>query len=74
MSLKYCHECNRNIDLDIEEHFEHFQLNNNGGKKMANEGRTGVEDTIAEPKEEVKEEEKTEESESSETSEEKKEE
>lgn len=73
MSLKYCHKCNKNIDLDIEEHFEHFQLNNNGGKIKMTEGRTGVEDTIAEPKEEVKEEEKKEESESSETPEEKKE-
>ena len=30
MSMEYCHECDKMIDLDYDEHFEHFdtELNN----------------------------------------------
>ena len=24
MSMEYCHECDKMIDLDVDEHFEHF--------------------------------------------------
>ena len=34
MSLEYCHDCEKMIDLDVDEHFYHFQIQKlKGGKE-----------------------------------------
>ena len=36
MSMEYCHECDKMIDLDYTEHWEHFSEEMKGGKENGN--------------------------------------